>query len=327
MSPQQNPTISVVIPLHNAEHSIARTLDSVLTQQSPPLEILVIDDGSTDTSPQQVNDLNHPTVRLIRQDNQGVSIARNTGIAHAHGDIVAFLDSDDTWHPHYLDTIADLYRSHPDCSVYATGYVIEDAQSHQKIPTIKHIPFAGLSGELTHYFSVAAHSYPPLWTSAVAVKRSALETIGGFPVGIHAGEDLLTWARLAAQFRIAYHREAHATYRVPHFNQRNKHFYSDDSDPVGHALLQLLPNIPDPQQADFHKYLGLWFKIRAGHLIHAGHRKTARRMTQKALSHRPYSWKLYAYWCATLLPTPLFHFAQRSYDTLHGILKPGRAQV
>lgn len=326
-SVQHSPAISVIVPMHNAEGSIARTLDSVLNQKLPPLEILVVDDGSTDASPEQVKSLNHPLIRLIRQDNQGVSIARNTGIAEAHGCLVAFLDADDTWSPDYLSTITQLYNAHPECSVFATGYTIEDQTGHRKQPTIKEIPFAEASGELSHYFSVAAHSYPPLWTSAVTVKRTAIEAIGGFPIGIHAGEDLLTWARLATRYRIAYHREVFATYHVPHFNQRNKHLYSDHCDPVGKELAKLLPDIPDDQQADFKKYLGLWFKIRAGHLLHAGHKKTARLMTRKALRHNPYNWKLYAYWFATLLPKPLFHLAQKSYDTLHGIIKPGRARV
>ena len=326
-SKHTSPTISVVIPMYNSEKTIARALDAAMAQQYPPIEIVVVDDGSKDDSPYQVKALSHPLVRLIRQDHQGVSIARNTGIAHAHGDIIAFLDADDTWNPDYLKAIVTLYNEHPECSVYATGYAIEDALGHRKVPHIKELSFTKPSGELNHYFAVAAHSYPPLWTSAVCVLRSAIEDIGGFPVGIHAGEDLLTWARLATRYRIAYHRAIHATYHVPHFNERNKHLYSDKNDPVGKELAKLLDHIPDPQQKDFNRYLGLWFKIRAGHLLHAGHRKTARSMTRKALRHQPYNWKLYAYWLATILPPPLFRIAQKCYDTLHGIVKPNRARV
>ena len=177
-SPQpqtSSPSISVVIPMHNSEKTIARALDSAMDQQHPPIEIVVVDDGSKDDSPYQVKALSHPLVRLIRQDHQGVSIARNTGIAHAHGDIIAFLDADDTWNPDYLKAIATLYKEHPECSVYATGYAIEDTQGHRKVPHIREISFAGASGELTHYFAVAAHSYPPLWTCLLYTSDAADE--------------------------------------------------------------------------------------------------------------------------------------------------------
>jgi len=326
-TPATSPSISVVIPMRNAEKTIAKTLDSAMGQAYMPIEIIVIDDGSKDDSPYQVKALSLNPVRLIRQEHQGVSIARNTGIAHAYGDIVAFLDADDEWNSRYLSTIVQLAKDHPECSIFATGYAIEDSTGHKRQPHIQDLNFTEDSGEMTHYFAIAAHSYPPLWTSAVAVKRSAIEAIGGFPAGIHAGEDLLTWARLATQYRIAYHRDSLATYHAPHSNERNKHLYSDKKDPVGKELSKLINDIPDNQHKDFHKYMSLWFKIRAGHLLHAGHRKTARQMTRKALKHRPGNWKLYTYWFATLLPVALFQLAQQIYHKLHELVKTDRARV
>ena len=89
--------ISVVIPLYNKEKEIARTLRSVLAQTSQPLEIIVVDDGSTDGSAARVEEIGSPLIRLIRQENRGVSAARNRAMQEACGEYAALLDGDDTW--------------------------------------------------------------------------------------------------------------------------------------------------------------------------------------------------------------------------------------
>ena len=89
--------ISVIIPLYNKAASIRRTLRSVVEQRVQPREIIVVDDGSTDGSAEIVQSLNAPLVRLLRQQNQGVSAARNRAMAEASGRWVALLDGDDVW--------------------------------------------------------------------------------------------------------------------------------------------------------------------------------------------------------------------------------------
>ena len=86
----------------------------------------------------------------------------------------------------------------------ATSYFLQDFKNQRKIIKLKKLPFTGDCGLLTNYFEVASSSHPPLWTSAVVVKKEAILSVGGFPEGIKSGEDLLTWARLAATFKIAY---------------------------------------------------------------------------------------------------------------------------
>ena len=99
-------TFSVVIPLYNKGREIARTLGGVAAQTYTPLEVIVVDDGSTDDSARVVEGLDLPGVRLIRQPNGGVSAARNRGIAEAKGDYIALLDADDYWKPEYLERVA-----------------------------------------------------------------------------------------------------------------------------------------------------------------------------------------------------------------------------
>ena len=104
-----DPLVSVIIPVYNAERWLARCLDSVISQSYPTIEILVISDGSTDASDAIIQDFQarDPRVRFIRQDNLGVSAARNQGLAQAQGDWVCFVDADDYVSPHYVQTMLD----------------------------------------------------------------------------------------------------------------------------------------------------------------------------------------------------------------------------
>lgn len=117
------PRISVVIPLYNKAAYVLRTIASVLAQGDAILEMVVVDDGSTDDGPARVEALTQPKVRLIRQQNGGVSSARNRGIHEAHGEYVAFLDADDVYLPGFAEEIAILIRTFPEVGVYATAYM------------------------------------------------------------------------------------------------------------------------------------------------------------------------------------------------------------
>ena len=114
------PTISVVIPCYNAAPFLRETLESVFVQTYPPLEIIVVDDGSTDESAVIAESFGSP-VRVIRQENQGESVARNRGIEEAGGDWVAFLDADDLWLPNKLERQIQVLRDAPESMAIHTG--------------------------------------------------------------------------------------------------------------------------------------------------------------------------------------------------------------
>lgn len=255
--------ISVVIPLYNKETLISNTLSTVLIQSYQDYEVIVVDDGSTDNSVAEVGKVQDPRIRLIRQQNAGVSAARNRGVEAAKGDLIAFLDADDEWKPEYLATQYHLSQKYPECSVFACNYVFRDATGKITPTILRKLPFSGEYGILCNYFEVACCSHPPLWTSAVVVRKSALQAIGGFPVGIKSGEDLLTWACLACKYQIAYSITPLAVFIFDEriFNADQKQRMPESVDVVGNELFKLYK--ANPGIVGIKQYVGLWHKMRA----------------------------------------------------------------
>jgi glycosyltransferase involved in cell wall biosynthesis len=205
-------TISVIIPLYNKEHHIARALDSALAQTVPPDEIIVVDDGSTDQGAQLVFGYRDPRIRLIRQRNAGVAVARNRGVEEATGELIAFLDADDAYLPAFLETIVRLRQRHSSCGAYATAYAVVDING-----TLNAIQFYGVGGAdwegiVPSYFASVATGEPLVWSSAVAIPKRIFTECGGFPVGERLGEDLDCWLRIALRYPIAFSSQVCSTY-------------------------------------------------------------------------------------------------------------------
>lgn len=252
--------ISVVIPLYNKEQSIASTLQTVLNQTYQDFEIVIVDDGSTDHSVGEVTKMTDPRIRLIHQENAGVSAARNRGIEEAKGEYIAFLDADDEWKSDYLKTQYELTQKYPECSVFACNYEFKDGQGKVTPTIIRKIPFKGEDGILSNYFEVASCSHPPICSITIMVKKNAIQSIGGFPVGIKSGEDLLTWARLAVNGKIAYAKQAYAVFNVEGYSISEKpKRIPAEQDIVGQELKALLKAHPSK---GLRLYNALWHKMK-----------------------------------------------------------------
>jgi len=297
--------ISIVIPLYNKEKQIAHTLQSVFAQTFQDFEIVIVDDGSTDNSVKEVKKFNDPRVLLIQQSNAGVSAARNRGIEEARGELIAFLDADDEWKPEYLATQSGLYQKYPECSVYACNYEFRDSKGNVTPTIIRKLPFEGEDGILSNYFEVASCSHPPLWTSAVVIKKSAIQAIGGFPVGIKSGEDLLTWARLAVETNIAY-----STRPLAIYNMGEGYILSnlpprrqDVGDPVGKELVKLLDRYPDKKALK--QYISHWHKMRASVAVRCGETMEVMKEVFLALKYNVLNLKVIFFFFLMLLPSKL----------------------
>jgi glycosyltransferase involved in cell wall biosynthesis len=193
-----NSLVSVVIPTHNRAHLIIDALSSAVAQSWRPIEIIVVDDGSTDGTPDEVKRWHAATapeisVQVIAQRSAGGNAARNNGSSAARGDFIAFLDSDDVWHPSKLRKQMAVLRARPQfVAVYCgirevraeTGDVLVD--SRRSYP----------QGELLEKLLVADVTAP---TSTCLVYRAAFERAGMFDTELSARQDWDLWIRLSLQ--------------------------------------------------------------------------------------------------------------------------------
>lgn len=169
-----------------------------------------MDDGSTDAGFELVkkcfNKANKAAhnLKLIQQRNAGVSSARNTGITHADGDVVVFLDADDTWEPHFLAEIKQLMGSFPEAGAYGTGYQFLQADSVYVDPKIRFKYPCRKPRILDDYFEIGSRGDLPFTMSSFAIKRSVLNEIGCFPLHEAMGEDQDLFCRAAMHTQIAY---------------------------------------------------------------------------------------------------------------------------
>lgn len=181
--------ISVIIPLYNKEHFIAKTINSVLKQTYTEFELIIINDGSTDKSADIAMKIKDERIKLINQTNKGVSIARNTGIYIAQGTFIAFLDADDEWCPEYLETMYQLTIKYPNYSVFCTG------QINRAIHTLP----KGISIIEDH----CKYNYV-FFTGCMFIRKKIFQEVGVFKEGIQLGEDRDMWLRICCKYKTIY---------------------------------------------------------------------------------------------------------------------------
>lgn len=183
------PLVSAIIPAFNRAHSVARSIDSALQQTYEPIEVIVVDDGSTDELAEVLASYGD-RITLIRQDNGGPSSARNTGVAHAKGEIIAFLDSDDTWEPQKLERQVRLMISAGNkvpCCVCNARNIIDGT------PAATSFEIAGIECELSEGYwlnptELIATRFI-LFNQVVIIWRDAFLSIGGFKPELRLLED------------------------------------------------------------------------------------------------------------------------------------------
>ncbi len=190
---QSPPTVSVVLPTYNRGWAVNRAIDSVLGQDVTAVELIVVDDGSTDDTARLLAAYGD-RLRMIRQANRGVSAARNAGIQVASGPLIALLDSDDEWLPGKLAAQVDYFAAHPEALICQTeeiwirnGKRVNPGQRHRKQ--------SGMIFERSLELCLVS-------PSAVMMRRSLLDEVGLFDEGLPACEDYDLWLRIAWKYPI-----------------------------------------------------------------------------------------------------------------------------
>ena len=206
-------TVSVVIPTYNRAHTVIDAVRSVLRQTHRDLELIVVDDGSTDDTAARLETVADPRMRVIMGRHAGVSAARNLGVSKASGQLVSFLDSDDLWHPDKLAAEVAFLTRHPE--VHAVFTDLEKRHGEQVFPSFM---------RETAVFSrrLRGLAYPdglvlearemrlclleevPIKPSALTLRRAAFDAVGGFDESWSSSEDWEFLLRLAREHRFGY---------------------------------------------------------------------------------------------------------------------------
>lgn len=199
-------SVSVVIPLFNKQDSIADTIASVLRQSRAPDEIVILDDGSTDSSVARAREALKTAegipFHLLSQPNAGVSAARNAGANASRSRFIAFLDGDDEWLPGYLAEVERLALAFPEATFLTTRSAIKkpDATLAPE-PTTLPPDFFGLVDRPLRRLRAGRGL---INSSSVTIRRDAWERSGGFPVGARQGEDIYLWLKLGLSETMAH---------------------------------------------------------------------------------------------------------------------------
>lgn len=281
--------ISIIIPLYNCEKFITRSINSILRQTVKDFEIIVVNDGSTDNGAKIVEEMHSPQIRLINQPNQGVSAARNRGIKEAKYELVTFLDADDEWDANHLETILYLYHKYPQCGVFASSYRMSANNEIIYPPLSSKIKFKD-DGILYNFYEVASGAYLPIHTNTYAVRKDIITSIGGYPVGIPSGEDILTIARLNAVCDFAYTKKATATYYLHNETSKSERPVLRN-DPLDRLFYENYKKSKNKKGARL--FLSSWHKRRMSKALTLHKYGIALEHFIKALTIMPFQKKLY----------------------------------
>ncbi len=180
--------ISVVVPVFNGDRYLTETLESVAAQSLNPMEIIVVDDGSTDESGNHARSF-RPEVRYFHQSNQGPGAARNKGVSHACGDFIAFLDADDLWPPDSLQARYTAFEEHPDANMIFG--LVQNFLSPE-------IPFR--QEDLGH---TPVHPMPGYQLGSLLVRREFFLKVGPFRTDLRVAEGV-DWVSRAKEVGVEY---------------------------------------------------------------------------------------------------------------------------
>ena len=198
--------ISVIIPTYNRREHVCRAIDSVAAQTVAPEEIIVVDDGSTDDTSEAIQSRFGSSVRLISQENRGVSAARNRGVGEAQSEWIAFLDSDDVWLPRKIERqLEALAAFGAEFGVCFTDN-LHDGLPAMQLSRFQEVAFESGSrfGALSEPAKYTMAGVQPFQTSSLLTRRSLVEELGGFDEALVVGEDSDLFFRLSFKTRFCF---------------------------------------------------------------------------------------------------------------------------
>lgn len=287
---------SVVIPVFNKRHTLARTVRTVLAQSFGDFELILVDDGSTDGGLETVADIADPRVRRLRQANAGPGPARNAGIRAAASDWVALLDGDDLWADDHLVELDRIRKRHAQAGLIGTASVIATLVRREAAL----LSLGGArNGRIAAIDLIAAfgRAERPLFTSSAALRRRAWHEVGGFGTA-PTGEDRSLFVRLALAGPVAVsdratavavygtggisdHRSSRPRARPPE--------RLEDLAPSVRTLLAARPAAGEAQRRSIDLYVRCYLHWAVQEAVRAGDLATLRAL--RTLYSRPIRWR------------------------------------
>jgi glycosyltransferase involved in cell wall biosynthesis len=200
--------VSVVIPTHNHARFLAKAIDSALSQTHAPSEVIVIDDGSTDNTPEALSGYGN-RIRTVRQPNRGVAAARNAGVALASGEFLAFLDADDVWLPTKLERQVARFREEPDLGLVHCGVeeIDEDGALLRRVQD-------GLDGWVADAMLMFKRSVILGGGSGAMIPLALFKEAGGFDEVLSTSADWDLYYRVARRHRVGFVTDVLLGYRI-----------------------------------------------------------------------------------------------------------------
>jgi glycosyltransferase involved in cell wall biosynthesis len=273
-----SPLVSVIIPCYNHGRFLQQAIDSVVRQTYIPIEVIVVDDGSTDTT--KTVALRNTQVRYVYQSNQGLSAARNTGISHSTGDYLVFLDADDLLYSHAIAYNVKMLLNHPEVAFVSGGHNKVDIDLNI-LKTTKRIVLTN------HYQNFLQINYIGMHAT-VMYRRSIFDTIR-FDVTLRACEDYDLYLTIAAKYPVLHHTEVLTAYRQHQTNM------SSDSLMMLSIALQVLQRqekaIHDPEDLEaYQEGIKNWYTNYCEQMYH---QLLDRNVSLSALTRKNYEQVLY----------------------------------
>lgn len=287
-----DPLVSVVIPTYNRAKRVQRAIQSVLNQTYDNIEVLVVDDASTDNTPKVVNRIEDERVQYIRlEENQGASAARNIGIEAASGDYVGFLDSDDVWEPSKLEQQIEVAARHLEANVIYSGWRWVDEEDGSLLK--EHIPDE--TGKLEGKPRWAFNCIPDLLIEVDLAKNTVFDN------------SLLSYENFDLLFRLAKKGQFAFTAGVlvtcyEHGAPRN----SDKGDYRARVLRQLINEHEDLIRQDRKAWRDLNMTVGASHLRRLKNLPAARNHLVRVVRADPINWKAWMYFMASFVSPKLY---------------------
>lgn len=292
------PHVSIVMPCYNARMHLPRSVGSVLAQTFQDWELITVDDGSADDTCAWLEQQTDPRIRVHAQTNQGVSAARNAGLALARGTLVAFLDADDTWEPRFLQTMVDALQARPDAVLAYCGWQNLGLAGGRGQPFVP--PDYETSDKAEVLFAGCR------WPIHAALARGdVVRRAGGFEVTLKNAEDFALWLRVGTAGPIVRVPEVLAYY----------HFHGE-AQASGHAQRAALQHLAAQQRflaerPTFARQLGRRRvrELTLGHMLARGYERywkrdlgSARGIFRAVMRHGYGGPKDWAYMLPALLP-------------------------